>query len=166
MSPLHPRVHPRNHISRRWWWLGGPALIAVVLVVAYLCLDLIVAFATQAGLDRVDSAAGYFKKVHVTIIHPGYDVYDLKVVQMPLTPHKEPLFFAEKVEILWSWREILRGKLVRRINIVKPRVMIPMRPGENGKPSQPPLEIAKTLESVPSAGLERLEVDPVFRTTG
>ncbi|HEX6835360.1 MAG TPA: DUF748 domain-containing protein, partial [Polyangia bacterium] len=49
-------------------------------------------------------------------------------------------------------------KLVRRVKLLNPKAVIPMRPGENGKPSQPPLEIARTLESVPSAGLERLEI--------
>jgi hypothetical protein len=33
-----------------------------------------------------------------------------------------------------------------------------MRSGDQSKPAQPPLEIAKVLESVPSAGLERLEL--------
>src|SRR5207248_3806127 len=81
-----------------------------------------------------------------------------KITQTPVAAHKEPLFFAERVEMRWSWRELIHGHLVRRIKVWNGRAMIPIRPGENGKPAQPPLEIAKTLESVPSAGLERLSV--------
>jgi hypothetical protein len=159
MSPLYPKVHPpieHHRIRRGFAW--GSLILAITLVLIYVFLDLIVSFATQKGLDRLDGASGFFKKCHVTILHPGYDVYGLNVVQMPLQPHKEPLFYADKVEMRWSWRELFHGKLVRRINVIKARVMVPMRPVENGKPAQPPLEIAKTLESVPSAGLERLAV--------
>jgi hypothetical protein len=77
---------------------------------------------------------------------------------MPASEHKEPIFYADKIEMRWSWREILHGHLVRRVKIWKARIEVPMRPGDESKPSQPPLEIAKVLESVPSAGLERLEL--------
>ena len=143
---------------RRWLWTVLPVSLMCFGLLVYFCLNLIVAFATQKGLDRLQGASGSFKRVSVTIINPGYDVYGLKVSEMPAGPHKEPLFYADRVEMRWSWHELLRGHLVRRIKLWNARAMVPMRPGENGKPAQPPLEIAKTLESVPSAGLERLSV--------
>jgi hypothetical protein len=141
---------------RRWLWGLIPATIVVVLVLAYVFLDVIVTYATQKGLDRVEGASGSFKSLHVTVFRPGYDIYGLKVTQMPAGPKSEPLFYAEKIEMRWSWRELIKGKLVRRVKVFRGRAMIPMRPGDADKPAQPPLEIAKTLESVPSASLERL----------
>jgi hypothetical protein len=141
----------------RWWWLAAiPGVIVALLVLAYLFLDPIVTYATQAGLDRLQGVSGTFKSLRVTLFNPGYDLYGLEVVEMPASAHREPLVYADKIEMRWSWRELLRGHLVRRIKIWNARVVVPMRPGENGKPSQPPLEIARVLESVPSAGLERL----------
>ncbi len=141
----------------RWLWLIPGTIVALVILVL-LFLNPIVTYATQKGLNRLKGASGTFKSLSVTLIHPGYNIYDLKIVEMPATAHKEPLFYADRLEMRWSWREILHGHLVRRVKIWKARVQVPMRPGDESKPSQPPLEIAKTLESVPSAGLERLEL--------
>ncbi|MEO6951154.1 MAG: hypothetical protein ABI321_05010 [Polyangia bacterium] len=146
------------HHHRHWLW-RIPLGIVAILVIVYFLIDAIVSFATQKGLDRLEGAAGHFQKCHVTIFHPGYDVYGLKIVSMPFSPKKEPLFYADKIEMRWSWKAIFHGHLVRDINIVKARAMIPLAPGREGKPAQPPLEIAKTLESVPSAGLDRLTVE-------
>ncbi len=145
---------------RRWlWWLAVPP-IALVLLIAliWMFLNPIVAYSTQKGLDRLKDASGSFKSVRVTLIHPGYDVYGLKIVEAPASEHKEPLFYADRVEMRWSWRQLIRGHLMRRVKMWNARVAVPMRPGQNGKPAQPPLEIARTLESVPSAGLERLSM--------
>lgn len=142
---------------KRWLWLIPGTIVAVIILVL-IFINPIVTYATQKGLDRIKGASGTFKALNVTILNPGYNVYGLKIVEMPVTPHKEPLFYADRVEMRWSWREILHGHLVRRVKIWKARVQVPMRQGDESKPTQPPLEIAKTLESVPSAGLERLEL--------
>jgi hypothetical protein len=141
---------------KRWWWLTVPGGILALVVLMLVFLNQIVTYATQKGLNRLQGASGTFKSLRVTVLHPGYDIYGLKVVEMPATARKEPLFYADKIAMRWSWRELFHGHLVRRVNIWKGRLSVPMRPGENGKPAQPPLEIAKVLESVPSAGLERL----------
>lgn len=146
----------RAKVRRRWiTWLALPIALAAVLVLVYVCLDVITAFATQKGLDRLQAATGSFKGVSVTILKPGYDLYGLKINELG---RKEPLFYADRIEMRWSWRELLHGHLVRRIKIWNARMVVPMEPGTDAKPSQPPLEIAKTLESVPSAGLERLSI--------
>jgi Domain of Unknown Function (DUF748) len=137
-----------------WIPLGLVAFLALL----YAFLNPIVAWTTQRGLDRLKGVEGSFHNVRVTLIKPGYNVYGLKIVEKPVKRHKEPLFYAERVEMRWSWRELIRGHLVRRMKLWQPRATIPMRPGENGRPAQPPLEIARTLESVPSAGLERLSI--------
>ncbi|MGZ7022994.1 MAG: hypothetical protein ACXVJ3_17290, partial [Ilumatobacteraceae bacterium] len=93
--------------------------------------------------------------MQVTLLKPGYDIYGIKIRQMG---RKEPILYADRIEMRWSWRELFHGHLVRRIKMWNARIVVPMEPGQDGKPSQPPLEIAKTLESVPSAGLERLSI--------
>ena len=70
------------------------------------------AFATPKGLDRVAGVTGHFSRTHVTIIHPGYDVYGLKITEFPARGNGEPRFYAERVEMRWSWRGILHGHLV------------------------------------------------------
>jgi hypothetical protein len=142
---------------KRWLWLIPGVLVALVVLVL-IFLNPIVTYATQRGLDRLAGASATFKSLSVTLIHPGYDIYGLKVVEMPARPKQEPLVYADRIEMRWSWREIIRGHLVRRVKIWKARVQVPMRSGDGSKPAQPPLEIAKVLESVPSAGLERLEL--------
>ena len=143
---------------KRWLFLWIPLGLIGLFLLALLFLNPIVAYATQKGLDRLKGTSGSFHGLKVTILHPGYDVYGLEIAEMPASAHKEPLFYADRVEMRWSWREILHGHLVRRVKLWNPKAVIPMRPGENGKPAQPPLEIARTLESVPSAGLERLAI--------
>ncbi len=142
---------------KRWLFLWIPLGIVGLVLLALLFINPIVAYGTQRGLDRLKGTSGSFHGLHVTIIHPGYNLYGLKIVETPASEH-EPLFYADRIEMRWSWREIFKGHLVRRVKIWNPKVVIPMRPGQNGKPSQPPLEIARTLESVPSAGLERLAI--------
>lgn len=143
---------------RKRWLLLIPGVLVTLIILIIVFLNPIVTYATQKGLDRIKGATGTFKSLTVTIIHPGYDLYGLKVTEMPATAKKEPLFYADKIEMRWSWREIIHGKLVRRVKIWKARIQVPMREGNGSKPSQPPLEIARTLESVPSAGLERFEM--------
>src|SRR4051812_8397982 len=143
---------------KRWLLLWIPLGLVGLVLLALLFINPIVAAGTQKGLDRLKGTSGSFHGLHVTIIHPGYNLYGLKVVETPAAAHKEPIFYADRIEMRWSWREIFHGHLVRRIKMWNPKVVIPMRPGENGKPAQPPLEIARTLESVPSAGIERLEI--------
>ena len=143
---------------KRWLFLWIPLGIVGLLLLALLFINPIVSYGTQKGLDRLKGTSGSFHGLHVTIIHPGYNLYGLKVVETPASEHKDPIFYADRIEMRWSWREIFHGHLVRRIKMWNPKVVIPMRPGENGKPAQPPLEIARTLESVPSAGIERLEI--------
>src|SRR5579871_864127 len=142
----------------RWLYLWTPLGLVVGVFALWLALNPIVAWATQRGLDRLHGARGSFDKVRVTLIRPGYDVWGLKVVEKPVAEHREPLFFARKIEMRWSWREIFHGHLVRRVKVWNARAMVPMRPGQNGRPAQPPLDIARALESVPSAGLERLSL--------
>lgn len=145
----------KKHHRLRWLWLI-PGVIALLVILVLVFVKPIVTYATQKGLDRLDGASGTFKSLTVRIIHPGYDIYGLKVQQMPVSKHKEPLFYADRLEMRWSWGALFHGHLMRRVKIWNARVVIPMRPGDESKPAQPPLEIAKTLESVPSAGLERL----------
>jgi hypothetical protein len=147
----------KTHHRRRWLWLI-PGIFVAIVVLLLIFLNPIVTYGTQKGLDRLAGASGTFKSLSVTLIHPGYDIYGLKVQQMPVSAHREPIFYADRLEMRWSWREIFHGHLVRRVKIWRARIMVPMRPGDQSKPAQPPLEIAKTLESVPSAGLERLEL--------
>ncbi len=148
-------MRKRRH-RLRWLWLWTPLGIVLFVAVLYAALNPIVSFATQRGLDRLHGVQGSFDRVRITLIRPGYDVWGLRIVERPVARHKEPLVYARKIEMRWSWRELLRGHLVRRVKVWNARVMVPMRPGQNGKPSQPPLDIARALESVPSAGLDRL----------
>ncbi len=143
---------------KRWLFLWIPLGIVGLFLLALLFLHPIVTYGTQRGLDRLKGTSGSFHGLSVHLIHPGYDLFGLQIVEMPASKHTEPLFYADRVEMRWSWRQILHGHLVRRIKLWNPKVVIPMRPGENGKPAQPPLEIARTLESVPSAGLELLAI--------
>jgi hypothetical protein len=142
--------------------IGIPLTLVVIVLLILIFLNPIVAFSTQKGLDRVAGVSGSFKSVKVTLLNPGYDIYDLKILEMPAKQHEEPLFYAKRIEMRWSWKGILHGHLLRRIEMWEPRVMVPMRAStdanKNPQPAQPPLEIAQTLESAPSAGLERLAV--------
>ena len=142
---------------KRWLFLWIPLGIVGLVLLALLFINPIVTYGTQRGLDRLKGTSGSFHALKVTIIKPGYDIYGLKIVETPDTKH-EPLLYADRIEMRWSWRDIFHGHLVRRVKMWNPKIVVPMRPGENGKPSQPPLEIARTLESVPSAGLDRLEI--------
>lgn len=153
---VRPMKKKRHRL--RWLYLWTPLGIIAVICLLYAFLNPIVAWSTQKGLDRLHGVKGGFAKVHVTLFNPGYDIWGLKIVEKPVDKHKEPIFYAKRIEMRWSWGDIIRGHLVRRVKVWNARVMVPMRPGENGKPAQPPLDIARALESVPSAGLDRLAV--------
>ncbi len=56
----------------------------------------------------------------------------------------------------WSWRWFFHGHLVRNITTIEPKPVLLMARSDDAKPAQPPLEIARTLGSVPAAGLQRL----------
>src|SRR4051812_19175169 len=98
---------------KRWLFLWIPAGLIALLLLVLLFINPIVTFATQKGLDRLKGTSGTFHALSVTIIHPGYNIYGLKIAETPASAKKEPIFYADRIEMRWSWREILHGKLVR-----------------------------------------------------
>jgi hypothetical protein len=146
-----------RHKHRLWLWI--PVGILVVLIVVIAFLDPIAAWGTRKGLARLQGVEGRFSKVHVTLLHPGYDIYDLKLTETPVKKHKEPLFYAKRIEMRWSWSALFHGHLVRRVKVWSPRAMVPMRPSKT-KPAQPPPEVARLLRALPTAGLGRLAIVP------
>ena len=156
--------------ARRWILritLGTGVLLVAAVATIYLCLDPIMSWVTQRRLDKLEGMVGTFQKVHVTVWPPGYDIYRAKIIEKPLVKGKAPLAYAERVEMKWSWHELLKGRLVRRIKIWGGKFTIVTSPGVETPKEKlarqvkdklpPPESLDKRLEAMQEFRLERLE---------
>lgn len=139
-SEVHKAGGARDHrargggsLRRGWRRLPKPvrvlAVVAAVLVllviVLRLVLDPIASWQTRKALGRLPDHEGDFRRVHVTLLPPGYEITGLK-----LTPHKatDPEVFAERVGVRASWGDLLRGRLMGSLRLDEPKLTITQGP--------------------------------------
>src|SRR3954470_20182750 len=106
------------------WWLIIPSVVLIVAVVGvYFELDYIMTRVTQSRLNKLEGVKGTFDHLHVTLFPPGYDIYDLSIRELPLRK-EEPIARAHRIEMKWSWKELLKLRLVRKIKVWDAKVVV------------------------------------------
>src|SRR4051812_3644385 len=108
------RPHKPWYRKVRYWL---PISLVALLVVTYLSLNQIMTWVTQNRLDKLKGMEGRFDKVRVTLFPLGYFIYRVKLTEEPVTKKKEPVAYADLVEMRWQWRELIKGRLVRHVKV-------------------------------------------------
>jgi hypothetical protein len=136
---------------------GRRALIAIaalitLVVVIRLVLDPIASHYAHKELDSAEALRGDFERLHISVLPPGYEITQLKIVEHPRDDWKEPLVYVEHMRATVSLRELLHARLSARVRLDEPKVVYTMR--GNG----PLPDLREALEKMISARVERVEV--------
>jgi hypothetical protein len=150
-------------------------LIALVtllglIVVIRVVLDPVATYGTRKGLEQMHGMKGDFRRVHVTVLSPGYTINRLKLIQDPGGQWRSPLFYAESIHVGLDWRHLLHGQLLAAVRIVEPKVTVlaGAAPSEKTKTPKAP-DLSAQLEKITPLKVDRLEVlrgELLFRDLG
>jgi hypothetical protein len=135
------------------------AIVVALLVVIRLVLDPIATHFTRKGLNDAEGIRGDFARVHVTVFPPGYEIHRIKIIEDPGGSWRNPLFYAERVDVRADWHQLFRARLSARVRLDDPKIVVTKRKAakdEKKKAAQPDVEAA--LKKVIPAQVSRIEV--------
>jgi Domain of Unknown Function (DUF748) len=149
VSTSRQTSNPRRQRWRRGFLIG--ALVVVVLaVVTRLILDPVAAHFTRRVLAHdLTGYRGAFEYVHVALLPPSFTITHLKIIEHPKGVWKEPLFYADRVNVGIAWRKLIHAAVVARIRVDGPKIVI-ARDHER-----------KQKEEVPGLGAQAQKISPL-----
>jgi hypothetical protein len=129
-------------------------LVALVLIGRVL-LDPVAAWYTARTLAANDTFKASFSRVHVSVIPPAYEIHNFKLIELPDGRWDEPLAYVEHARASILWRELLRGHVVAKARVERPKLMAVRKHEKKAK--QAP-EIGEEMGEAMPLKLDRLEV--------
>ena len=135
------------------------AVLLLLLIVLRLVLDPIASWQTRKALGRLPDHDGDFRRVHVTLLSPGYEITGLD-----LTPHQatDPAVYAERVRVGAAWGDLLRGRLMGWLRLDAPKLTITQGPEEKEKAEPkapgPAPDLSQALSDAIPVKVSRIEV--------
>jgi hypothetical protein len=130
------------------------ALLALVVVAARLALDPLATWRTRRALEAVEDMRGSFAEVDVRVRDLSYAITDLRLEKVGAGGARLPFFRVDRARFGLQWRELLRGDVVARVDLDRPRLNVVQREKPEG---ETPDDVQQVEES-PKIGraLERL----------
>ena len=111
----------------RHGWLRRLLVVAIVLaalvIIIRVFLDPVAAHFTRKGLNDAEGIRGTFEDVHVTVLPPGYEIRNIKIIEDPGGSWKKPLFFAERIKVRVDWRQLIRLKVSASVRLEDPKII-------------------------------------------
>lgn len=130
------------------------AVLALLVVAARLALDPLATWRTRRALEAVEDMRGTFADVDVRVRDLSYSITDLRLEKLGAGGARLPFFRVEHARFGLQWRELLRGNVVARVDLDRPRLNVVQREKPEG---ETPPDVQQVEES-PKIGraLERL----------
>jgi hypothetical protein len=160
-------------------------LLAVLLglgIGVRLLLDPVAEWQARKALAGMNGYRGGFRHLHVTLLTPGVAItgFDLwpetraerEAGTAARAPRREPMLHVEKMFAVVSWAQALHGRLLARLRLVEPKlVIVPAPPApavpRTSTPAAP--DLSAVLEKVVGLKVDRIEVfdgELLFREGG
>ena len=154
-KPLYKRV---------WFWLL--VFFVVLLLAVPLLINPLATYYTRKELNSIPGYKGDFKSVGLSIIPLKYGIEGL-MIDKANSKDKEPMLFAENIEVTLVWRQLIRLQPVGSVKIEKTKIVY--RAGEAAaKPvankseektdEKGQLSLATTLQKIIPVRIDRVEV--------
>jgi hypothetical protein len=166
------------------------AALLALLIGIRLLLDPIAEWQTRKALAGLEGYAGTVRHVHVTLFEPGVEITDLSLwpdsrpsrsqedkqgqaAEAAPHPPREPMLYIEKTFAELSWGQILHGRLLARLRLENPKLVIvpaaaaPVPAGT--KPAARAPDLSTALEKVVGMKVDRVEIfdgELLFREAG
>jgi hypothetical protein len=176
-----PRLERRLGLGFIWL-----AILLALMIAIRLLLDPIAEWQTRKALAGLEGYAGRFRHVHVTLFDPGVEITDLalwperrqqKKLEQTGKPEdqapREPMLYIEKTFAQLSWKQILHGRLLARLRLENPKlVIVPSAPAPvpaGAKPAARAPDLSTALEKIVGMKVDRVEIfdgELLFREAG
>src|SRR5687767_13886691 len=106
-------MHPSTTAPERRRWprrlLIALGVVAALILIGRLVLDpLATRFLTKA-LAKNPEFQGAFDSVHVSVIPPAVEIWNLKIIEKPDGRWDEPLTYVKYARTSLLWRQLIRG---------------------------------------------------------
>jgi hypothetical protein len=131
------------------------AVLGVLVIVVRLVLDPVAGWYTRRTLDKAPGFRADFSDVHVSLLPPAYEIRRCKIIERPGGRWDEPLFYVERAKVSVLWRELLRGHVVGRVELERPKAVAVRRHEEKAKKAP---GISQQLEDLAPLKIDRFEV--------
>jgi hypothetical protein len=150
------RLRPRHIV------LVVLAAIALVIVAGIVALEPIATWRTRKALEGLQGMTARFAAVHVKLSDLSYEIDDLHIDRRAPGGKAVPYFEARRIRLGVLGREILRGHLVGRVDLDRPRMHLvqttPSAPEETTTQVKQSPAVAKKLEELTPFLLDRVQV--------
>ena len=138
--------------------LTAGAIVVGLVAIVRLLLDPVAAHFTRKALRDADGIRGDFHSVHVTVFPPGYQIRRIKIVEHPRDDWKNPLFYAERVAATVDMSELFHARLVARVRLDAPKIVIAERGKKAEKKAAGVPDVRDALLRVLPARVNRIEI--------
>jgi hypothetical protein len=133
-------------------------VFAAFLVIIRVLVDPIATHYTRKQLSEAEGARGDFQRVHITMFPPGYEIRRIKIIEHPGGSWKQPLFYAERVQVTIDWHQLLHARLAASARLDESKMSISKRKSAAPKAKTAPPDVRATLRKLLPARLDRLEI--------
>lgn len=123
LFPAHPRLRKVG------WTL---AILAGVIIAARFALTPLLFRVVNQKLDEIPDYRGHVDDVDLQLIRGAYRIEGI-VLKKTSGKVPVPFFKARAVDISLAWRDLLRGKVVSRIEVLGPEINFVTSPPSRGK---------------------------------
>jgi uncharacterized protein involved in outer membrane biogenesis len=143
------------------------AAVTVVLAAARLALDPLATWRTRRALDELPGMRGRFSDVEVKLLDLSYAIHDLRIEKRTGGGASLPFLEAERAKFGLHGKELLRGHVVARIDLDRPKLNLIQASDEEeaaqaARPGADAVEVAGRSATKP--GQEAHETPAVGRT--
>jgi uncharacterized protein YhdP len=133
-------------------------ILVAVLVIIRVLVDPIATHYTRKELNEAGGVRGDFQRVHITLFPPGYEIRRIKIIEHPDGSWKQPLFYAERVQVTVDWRQLLHARLAASARVDEPKIIVSKRKPAAPKAKSALPDVRATFRKLLPARLDRLEI--------
>lgn len=157
------RTAPRPWYRKRWVWVV--AGLALVLIAVRLALNPVADHYVRRWLNQFPTMGGDYQGLSLSVFPPGLELRDLRIYEKPRVGKEPPLIQAERVRGRLRVGELLRGDIVVRARVDKPKLSYVIRkPVEKEvketarRLEEPARELLRLVRALPPHTTERVEL--------
>ncbi len=140
--------------KKRWWALIAAPLVLFFIV--FVALDPLVDAYTRRTLSKVKGYTITFEDAKVQPAKLNYALTGLKIMKKSAGGEKEPMIFAEHVEVGVEWKELLHRNIVARVYVENGKVNLIFAKEQSEQQVEFP-DLAKQLNELMPLRIDRIE---------
>lgn len=141
-------------------------MLLLLVVAVRVALDPVAEHYTRKALADAEGMKSDFDSVHVSVLPPGYQIRELRIIEAPGGSWKRPLLEVDRAAVSLYWERLFSGQIATELRLDAPEIEItqhseaPEEVKEEVEKRKPRSanEVAPKLQALIPARVERIEV--------